>query len=102
MAREIVKQLEGRERELITNAAMQVQIAMERMKQAEADGLVRDEQYKTLLEMATGEEETTGLTLNLATGEVYRETDEPPKKRKPRRRATGKKPRSAGKKRGGN
>ena len=91
MAREVVKQLEGRERNLITNAAVQVRAVLERIEQAKADGVVREQQFQALLEMAIGEAETTDLTLDLATGEVYREKpDDPPPKPRQRRRASSK------------
>ena len=89
MAREVVKQLEGRELDLITNAALQMKAALERMEQVKADGLVREQHFQELLQMALGAEETADLTLDMATGEVYREKrDQAPPPR--RRRATTK------------
>ena len=59
------------------------------MEQVKADGLVREQHFQELLQMALGAEETADLTLDMATGEVYREKrDQAPPPR--RRRATTK------------
>ena len=95
MARDVVKQLEGRERDLVMNAALQVQAALERMEQAKADGLLREQHFQALLQMAIGQEQITDLVYDVATSEVYREKpDGKPAKngRKPRRSPTSKRP----------
>ena len=91
MGRQIVKQLKGRERDLVTSAAVQLGAAVEQIEQAKADGLIREQHFNSLLEIITGEEQTMGLTFDLATGEVYREKpDEAPPKSRRRRRASSK------------
>lgn len=81
MAREVVKTLEGRELELLLNAAVQVRAAQERIEQARAEATQREQSMKSLLEMATGLD-PTGFSFDLGTGEVTQEC----------RKASGKKP----------
>ncbi len=88
MARQLVKQLEGHERDVITDAAVETARAVERLNQVRADGQLRERHFNALLAIATGEKDTSTMSLEVATGEVYKEVPE----RKRRRKATGKKP----------
>ncbi len=73
--REVVKQLEGRERELITEAAAEVQKATVRIAQVIARGRQAEKHYTALLEVATGED-PQDLLLDSESGQVFREASE--------------------------
>ncbi len=71
MADELVKKLEGRHLELVSNAAMQLHVARELTKHVSAEEQVLQQHFSSILEMAAGE---PNLTFRLDTGEVFRGT----------------------------
>ncbi len=99
LVRKLVKQLEGRERELVTNAAVAVAMAVERLQKVQEEGAVLERHYNAMLEMATGDPKTEDLKLDLGTSQIYRMV--PPKPRPKRGKAKGRKPANQKSKKGG-
>ncbi|KKN05079.1 hypothetical protein LCGC14_1090910 [marine sediment metagenome] len=85
MPTEVVKTLEGRELELVTEAVMGVQMAQQQMQVAQLEGQKAQAHFNSVLEIALGMG-VDGLTFNAETGEVTREK----RARKPRSRGTTK------------
>ena len=81
----LVKQLEGRQRELITHAAMVSKGLGEQKVKAEEVALQAEANVMALLEVAIGES-PAGCSLDLESGIVTK----PKRKAKPHRRAKGK------------
>ena len=82
MARDLVKTVTGRKKELLVEAAIQVRIAADAMKKAQIEAVKAQAHFDDLLEMATGKP-VKGFELDLETGEVWVERE----KAKPRARA---------------
>lgn len=73
--REVVKELEGRQRKLVTEASVAVRSAEARLREAIARGLQAEQHFKTLLEAVT-DEDPQGLLYDVDSGQVFREAAE--------------------------
>lgn len=73
--REVVMDLEGRQRELVAEAAQGVQTAKVRLQQCIAQGVQAEQHFKTLLEAVT-DEDPQGLLYDVDSGQVFREAAE--------------------------
>ncbi len=73
--REVVKELEGRQRELVNEAGTAMALANAQLNQVAAHALQTEKHYRAMLEVVTGED-SKGLLYDMDSGQIFREVGE--------------------------
>ena len=95
---QVVKQLKARELELIQQAANRVEMAQNAVKQAQGQLQLLVSQYMECLELLTGDNDPTSLSVDIEKRVVFRALEEVPRRGSRRASTRGKARKTGGQK----